>query len=424
MLICPACGDRNPLGQRYCNQCGGALAQPTAPTIHVGREASDNPGERSLLIPERAGQVSRHQARVHVGPHGSLHLENLSKANGTKVNGLLVGQRTPFKLTDKVEFGSFHFNTAELQPYLSGAVPKPQSKPVVTPPPPQRNLTYFDRMLQDESPWMRGFLLAYGIILIVLFFLPIVVIRGDVVSAITVLGESRVSGWVKLALLFLPVAGVGLLVMRSMRVGQVVSGAALITAAVVGLGIIAGMDAGPRHLSFVGGWRFAFRWLFVCGTVCGLMCVAARPRDIVARTLLGVFAPMLALTYMFPLKIMGKSTIELVSTIQALERAPGWLAAFLVLGLVPFLVALGSLGFLSPSVASQRRGGAQFLAVFLAALPALTALLAFVFLAIAVEKPIIVLTGVWIGLYSSYLYLFPALGGALLFLGLRRRGAR
>lgn len=101
-------------------------------------------------------QVSRYQARVYVMPHG-LEIEDFNAVQGkvgnvTSVNGRPVTHRAPFRLTDEVMFGSYRFNTAELQRYLNGgrgagpallprahngggAAPGPLRAPQMAPPP-------------------------------------------------------------------------------------------------------------------------------------------------------------------------------------------------------------------------------------------------------------------------------------------------
>lgn len=456
MVRCSRCGVPAGSGATFCDQCGADLPQSAGPAsppspspspprmgggkvVHIGREMSTTPGEESLVIPATAGQVSRSQARVYVGADGQLAIENMSRANGTSVNGVLVVGRMPFRLTDTLRFGSYIFHTNRLSAYLGAGSGPPSPAPYpmhaqapapayggapspVSPGAPRvyGNLTVFDRVLADESPWMRGFMVTYGILLILLFFLPILVVKKEVVTAMSVLGQAGVDGYVKLALGFMPVVGVTLLVLRAVGAGRIIVGVALLAASVFGLGIVAGLDEGPRRMAMSGSWHFVFRWLFMAGTSFGLLAVCARPRDVVARTMLGIFAPMLALSYLFPVKVRGESTVELVATIKAMEGAPGWAVLFLLLQLVPLVVALSALFYLSAATAERAKGPGQWLALFLCLFPGITLFLAFLFLAVDVDKPGIVLTGIWTGLYAGYLYLFPALGGTLLFLGLRR----
>ena len=428
MATCPGCGNSNPSGARFCDECGGVLSQlgpgSAVRTISTGREAGND-----LMLPEHQMQVGRQHARVTLSPDGSLQIQDVGSRNGTYVNGISAASKTPFRLSDQVCFGSFVFNTALLQPFLGAqAVSASPQRQGYERRPAQRaaavsplgnDRTFFDRGFSDDASWMPAFLLLGGIATIVLFFVPFAVTENGVAGAMTALGEASVSGYFKLALILLPPIGVVLIVLRTVNASKIVVGAVLLGSAIPGLGIIAGVEEMAQAFPGGTGWRFAFRWLLVCGTACGLLYTSYRPRDPLTKPLLGIFSAMLALSFFLPIQLPGTSTFELAMIIKMLEtEEPAFIIAA-VIGILPFLLALVSLVFLSDSVATQQRLAAQGLALTLALLQAATVMLVFVAVAVETEFAGWGLTGVWFGTYYSYLFLFPVYGGTLLLLGLR-----
>ena len=430
MATCPGCGTSNPMGARFCDECGGVLSQlsPGSPvrTISIGRGAGND-----LMLPEHQIQVGRQHARVTLSSDGTLEIQDMGSRNGTYVNGISAEQKTVFRLSDQVCLGSYVFNTLLLQQFIAAPTNSASSGQRSYSHRPARlaeaaslpgyDRTFFDRGFSSDGSWMPAFLLAGGITTIALFFIPFAVVRDEVFGAMTALGDESVSGYFKLALLLLPLIGVTLIVLRSMGASRIVVGAVLLGAALPGLGIIAGVEDMIRTMPGSTGWRFAFRWLLTSGTACGLVYTSYRPRDPIAKPLLGIFSAMLALSFFLPTEWLGGTTIELALIVKMLETEEATFIVAGVIGLLPFLSALVALVFLSDSIAAKQRLAAQSLAFTLTMLPAATVFLVFVALAAESELAGFILTAVWFGAYFSYLFLFPVYGGTLLLLGLRRR---
>lgn len=444
MAQCPRCRSQQQPTNLRCDQCGtplpggavpgGAGVAPGEVVLTVGRGDGCDP-----RMPEHARQVSGQHARVYVRGH-ELAIEDLGSANGTKINGRPLPKfaRTPFQLTDQVYFGTYAFNTALLQPHMGSA---PQA-PAWQPPPaaaaqpyigqpgagqPRRAMgrpTFLDRAFSDEGSWMPTFLLIFGIILIALFFLPMGADGKRVMTAMSALGKSSVSGWLKLMLVMMPLSGVALIVLRASKAGKTTVGATLLVCVLPAIGIVplvGGMAATKAIAAST--WIFVFRWFFLSGTAAAMVYISSRPSDGLGRTLLGVFAPMLALSYFFPVDVGNESTILIAVAIKALERGGAPVVVAVVLNLLPLVFALGFMAFLSPQIARRNREAAQHLALLLALLPALSWLLLFLFGAIDRNEPGLMLTAVWTALFASYFHLFPVMGTTLLLLGVRSRSA-
>ena len=442
MSACPSCGGAVSPGVSYCGQCGSQIVAPPSAggayrTIRIGREEDND-----IRLPGDSVQVGRNHAMVTVDRQGSLTIQDLATRNGTFVNGVRVQGRVPFRLSDQVQFGSYLFNTATLQPLLTAGPPvagghgAPVAQPPVqpmgggmgvpiggppgyVPPAVQVRKTFLDRAFSDEGSWMPQFLLVYGIILIGLFFLPMGAFGNKVLAPVALLGKSGASGWLKLMIALLPVVGGSLLVLRHLRSGKVVVGAALLAATLPALAVFALGATLKSGLPGATGWRLGFRWLFLCGTAFSLFYLGSRPRDSLGRTLLGVFASMLAMSYFFPVRFLGSSTVEIVVAIKVIERANPPVVMLVVLNLLPLVVALGSLAFLNPKAVEAHRQLAQNLGVSLCLLPAVSLFIFMLLLAVYTEKGGFILMAVWFALFGGYMSLFPVLGGTLLTMGLR-----
>lgn len=427
MPVCPKCGTASQMHSRFCDQCGGSLdGAPSAGSrprmIRIGREADND-----IVIPSHQMQVGRYHAEVRVDGSGNLAIQDMGTTNGTYVNGNRTQGGVSFSLNDEINFGSYVFNTALLQPHLAS---KPAVRRGELRPPPMGRVagqprvyargTFLDRAFSEEGSWMPAFLLTYGIIMIVLFFFPMFITEDAVVTAITMLGEQDVSGFLKLTLALLPVIGVCLLVLRSAKAGKTVVGAILLGATIPAFGIITISSPLLEELPAGMTWHFVFEWLFICGTACALVYLSHRPRDGMGRTLLSVFAGMLALSYFLPMQWGGESSFKLAVAIKSLENASAPVVLGVVLGLLPFILGLASLSFLSQTLARERRDVAQYLAVALALLPAFSWLVVSMLAAIDYEAAGLIATGLWLSLFQGYLYLFPVFGGSLLLLGVRR----
>ena len=431
---CLRCGAMNEVANRMCDQCGSALAPSAGAArriIRIGR-ADDN----EIPVPSNAAQVSRYHAQVTLDSSGNLLIRDLGTSNSTMVNGRPAVQDTAFTLHDDITFGSYRFNTALLQPHIAGPAPVSPLGAGKGIRPPQIHApaagmvvagrrTFFDRAFDDkESSWMPTFLLAYGIILILLFFLPIGVVRDQVVAAISLLGDDRTNGWLKLVFVLMPITGAALIVLRTLGARKAIVGAVLIAAALPALGTVtAAMELLPK-LGGNQGWQLLFRWLFMCGTSAALLYLSTRPREPLGKALLAVFAPMLVLSYLFPTNIPGAgASVELIATIQALEHASAPTVVWLVLNLVPFLLGLGSLVFLGGPPKDGVREAAQIMAIAIVGMPVLAVFLAFIAFGIQGNEPGMIMSAVWFALFLSYFYFFPVFGGTLLMLGLRPHGA-
>lgn len=444
MAQCPRCRSQQQPTNLRCDQCGTPLPGGAVPggavvgagevVLTVGRGDGCNP-----RMPDNARQVSGQQARVYVRGN-ELAIEDLGSANGTKINDRPLPKfaRTPFQLTDQVHFGTYVFNTALLQPHMGGAAPAPawQAPPAVAAQPyigqqgqgqqPRAvgRPTFLDRAFSDEGSWMPTFLMIFGIILIALFFLPMGADGKKVMTAMSALGKSSVSGWLKLMLVMMPLTGVALIVLRASKAGKTVVGTTLLVCVLPAIGIVplvGGMAATKAIAAST--WIFVFRWFFLSGTAAAMVYISSRPSDALGRTLLGVFAPMLALSYFFPVDVGNESTILIAVAIKALEHGGAPVVVAVVLNLLPLVFALGFMAFLSPQLARRNRETAQHLALMLALLPALSWLLLFLFGAIESNQPGLMLTAVWTALFASYFHLFPVMGTTLLLLGVRGRSA-
>lgn len=130
-MICPGCGANIDAGSTFCDACGARITHPEPPDgriITIGREADNT-------IALDAVQVSRYHARVFLDGH-QLTIEDLGGANGTTINGAAV-RRSPLRLTDRVQFGSFDFDTKLLLPLLTAprsTGPLPAQAPASLPP--------------------------------------------------------------------------------------------------------------------------------------------------------------------------------------------------------------------------------------------------------------------------------------------------
>ena len=118
MVACGSCGIPNPDGNRFCDDCGAPFSTCTGDNslvVTFGREP-----ENVIQSPPSALQVGRYHARF-VLEGGQWFLEDLGSQNGSIINGQRVYGRAPLTIYDEVYFGSYRFNTAELQPFASGA---------------------------------------------------------------------------------------------------------------------------------------------------------------------------------------------------------------------------------------------------------------------------------------------------------------
>jgi hypothetical protein len=131
---CPQCGAENDPTARYCDQCAcelGAAPVPATPSevpglrITIGRDPNSN----NICVERGRNQVSRNHAEVVIDENGQMTIFDLQSSNGVKINQNRISGPTPVQLTDTVELGSYMFNMARLQPYLSGAaLPPPPSE--------------------------------------------------------------------------------------------------------------------------------------------------------------------------------------------------------------------------------------------------------------------------------------------------------
>lgn len=105
-MTCYGCGAMVAQDERFCSECGSRRI------LLIGRDA-----DCDVRIPIGQVQVSRRHARVHLSAEG-LQIEHVGSNNSTRVNGQEVQGLHPLTLTDRVSFGSYVFNTAELEPFL------------------------------------------------------------------------------------------------------------------------------------------------------------------------------------------------------------------------------------------------------------------------------------------------------------------
>jgi len=441
MQPCGSCGHVNPVGARFCDNCGGTIAGQQVVVGHaeqgerritIGR----NP-DQDLQVERNNMQVARRQAILYVQGN-QVYIEDAGSSNGTHVNGTRITGRVPFQLTDKLQFGSYVFNTSRLQPLLGGAGQgghvayhggggHGQGAVVLTPGGQPRGggpRTFLDGAFSEEGSWMPRLLVIYGVIAIVLFFLPIYVDNSETVGAMQLLGKKGVSGWVKLMMAAFPLIGTLFIILKVVRPQMTLVGALLLLAVIPSVGFLDGVDQMiPRKFVSTVAWRMGFFWLCTAGTVYGLMFFGSRPRDPLAKVLLGIFAGMLALSYFLPVSYgHNQSTIWIMFVIKALEHVEG-LVVLVILSIVPLFLAVGSLWFLTPGAGgSRRRSFAQNMALTLGLCPSFIFFSGLFTAAIMEEKGGLVMTAVWSALYFSFVFLVPAFGATLVTLGVRKRG--
>lgn len=450
-MFCQACGRRLDHATGHCPACGGYPATAPGPAwpgtsgpgpvaadsvIRIGRD--DRPGFNDIVIPPGHVQVSGRHAEVLVGP-GGLRIRDVGSANGTFVNGQRIGpQPVPFDLSAQIHFGSLPFDTSVLFPWLAPARPAPPAVPptqlareywgvAAGPPavlPPQRR-TVFENLV--EGPLFPNLGLVYGILLLVVFFLPVVVVRSEVVTAFDLLGAEDLPGRSKVPILLMPLIGMGLLVSHFAKASQIAQGWIYLVSGLVPMlfsfspaagragigGLVAGLEARLVlfQLAYIFlAWALAYR--------------GHRPRDALGRLLLGIGAGVLVVQYLLPVAIPGEgSRPVLFALLAAMDHAPAWGGAIILMLLLPFVMALVSFSFLADSF-SPRNGPARgplACGVLTAVYPAFVVTTALLLVVVDENAPGLLLTALWAGTLLSYVFLFPVLGGTLL-LGHVRKG--
>lgn len=396
-------------------------------TIRIGR-APDN----DIQIPVNVTQVSKHHCVV-TNSGGQWVIEDLGSSNHTYVNGVPVRGRATFRLSDSIRFGSFEFDTNQLHGPLGGhqqAAPAPAPArapaPAWVPPAggaaPARVVgrpTVFDRAFVAEGGWMPQFLLITGIMMIVLFFMPISVDGAKAVTPFEVLGESGVPGAIKLCLMLLPVTGAVLLILRSMKARRSSVGLAMVLAgAPMLMSVNDAISNLPGPLSGVVsgiGWRMTLGWLAMCGTACALMLFSTRPQEKRVRTLLTAFPLAYIALQLMPIEVMGQSIVPLLAVFEGLD-GPQPVVLLVTANLLILVAAASALWFLSPDpTPGSRKEPAQVLAMALALLPGIALFLVIISNNSGGEA---FLSAVWMLLFISVYQLLPVLGATLLYIGM------
>lgn len=111
-MNCPTCGDPIPPG-RECSRCQAASPGESTLVVRLGRDPSCE-----IRLPEHDTRLSALHARVHVLGGRRFRIVDAGSTNGVSVNGLAV-QTAEFGLEDRVQLGSYEFDTALLLPYAS-----------------------------------------------------------------------------------------------------------------------------------------------------------------------------------------------------------------------------------------------------------------------------------------------------------------
>lgn len=441
MSVCPVCRAGNQPTNRRCDQCGaplqagGGAAHGGEAVVTIGRAPSS-----MICLGEDNRQVSANHCRVYLSA-STMHIEDLDSSNGTKINGTQIPAfvRTPFGVHDRVAFGSYDFNTAQLSRHRPVGGPAPPAYQPAFPGhagaapiapmmpglqgggvPAAGPRTVFDRAFAIEDPLMGGLLVAFGVILIALFFVPLGVTKNDVITAISVLGEKSAPGLLKMALVLMPLTGIGLIVMRAANASRLVVGVTMLVIALLfGVGWMELVSKVPLHGLRGAGWHALLQWILLSGTAMAALFRGRRPGDEVGRVLLGIFAVLLTASYLLPVKVMGKSVVVASFMVDALGKAEAGPAVYIVLMLLPMVAGLAFLSFLSDDVARRHSNLAQSLSAMLAALPATAFFLLLLFVAIETERGALVISAVWWGMFMLILYSLPVLGGTLLMLDTR-----
>jgi len=283
--------------------------------------------------------------------------------------------------------------------------------------------TFLDGAFEEEGSWMPQLLLVDGLILLGLFFFPMGQEGDRTITAIQLLGNEAKSGWAKLTLATLPIVGIAFILLRTLKAGKTVVGTVLLASvfpAVGGLGSEMFSELGSHA-----GWRVAFFWISLSGTTYALMYFGSRPRDPLARVLIGIFGSALALMYLLPVDVgPSESKVMFAAIVDGMKHSEQGATLLLSISLLPFFMAFGALWFLVPGAGGGRqREAAQHLGLILGLTPAVGWFLGLIGVAIKMDEGGVLFSAIWGSLYSSFCFLLPAMGATLLTLGIRKKSS-
>jgi hypothetical protein len=413
--------------------------------VRLGREADND-----LVIGDHQ-QVSRHHAVVSVGAGGQLMIEDTGTRNGTKVNGRRIQGPTPFALTDEIKLGSYLLNTADLAPFVGGGgaraprnvgparpgdvIPMTGGGYKRVPLDPHHDASHDEmnysspgpswgleplmtRAFQGRRTWLGSFTMFTGIFILVLFFVPMLFLFGKVIFPFMLIGSRGVSDLMQVSLVLMPIFGITLIVLKSVNLGNLTYSIALTCGFLVVLGFMTGSDDSP--LSPFHGWHSVMSWMFQFALCGSLLFMAARPRDVLGKILVAVFAGLVILFFILPATKGSSGTIYVVALFK-LTKLHGsmYLIAFMEIARL-ILTGLCFMFMSTPFLLRRSRLPQTFALVVIGLLVA-EALFSGVVLYAATKQGGLLLAGFWTALFTFFAYTSPAIGMAGILTGLRRR---
>jgi hypothetical protein len=224
----------------------------------------------------------------------------------------------------------------------------------------------------------------------------------------------------QVCLVLMPIYGITLIVLRSVNLGNLTYSIALSCAVIIGLGFYAQTSASIRGLPTYHGWHVVMTWMLQLALCGALLFMAARPRDLVARILVAVFAGLVILFFIVPATKSGRSQIYLVSLFKA-TKFHGALY-LLAISEVSRLILVGlCFMFMSAQFTSRRRRVPQGFAIAMFSLVVIQEIIGGIAMAAITGKGALIIPGLWGACFAFLMLVCPAIGMAGIFTGLRRR---